>query len=81
MTQQDLYAEISPIATKILQIPEFNSSAPMTSTPKWDSLVHVQLPSAFEKKFGIEISPDDAFKLTSAERLMQYLHAILKDKK
>jgi len=81
MTPQDLYAEVSPIATKILQIPQFNSSASMTSIPEWDSLAHVQLLSAIEKKFGIEISPDDAFKLTSAERLMQYLHAILKDKK
>jgi acyl carrier protein len=52
----------------------------MSSTPEWDSLNHVQLLSAIEKKFCIEISPDEAFKLTSADRLVQYLHGILKGK-
>jgi acyl carrier protein len=80
MTDQDLYAEISPIATKILQIAQFNTSVNMGSTPEWDSMNHVQLLSAIEKKFGIEISPDEAFKLTSADRLVQYLHGILKGK-
>ena len=32
----------------------------MTSTPLWDSLKHVQLLSAVERKFGIEIDGDDA---------------------
>jgi acyl carrier protein len=80
MTLQELYAEVSPIATQILQIPQFDSSVNMSSTPEWDSLNHVQLLSAVEKKFGVEISPDEAFKLTSADRLVQYLHAILKGK-
>lgn len=80
MTEHDLYAEISPMATKILQISEFNSGISMTSTPEWDSLAHIQLLGAIEKRFGLEISPDDAFKLTSADRLVKYLHATLKDK-
>ena len=80
MTQQELYAEVSPIATQILQVPQFDSSVNMSSTPEWDSLNHVQLLSAIEKKFGVEISPDEAFKLTSADRLVQYLHGILKAK-
>ena len=80
MTQQELYAEVSPIATQILQIPTFDSGVNMSSTPEWDSLNHVQMLSALEKKFGIEISPDEAFKLTSADRLVQYLDGILKGK-
>ena len=80
MTEQSLYAEISPLATQILQIPRFDSSVNMTSNPEWDSLAHVQLLSAMEKKFAIEVSPDDAFKLTSADRLVQYLRAILEGK-
>jgi acyl carrier protein len=80
MTQQELYAEISPIATQILHISDFDSGVNMASTPEWDSMNHVQLLSAIEKKFGIEISPDEAFKLTSADRLAQYLHGILKGK-
>ena len=80
MTLQELYAEVSPIATQILQIPQFDSSVNMSSTPEWDSLNHVQLLSAIEKKFGIEISVDEAFKLTSADRLVRYLHGILREK-
>jgi acyl carrier protein len=80
MTQQELYDEISPIAVQVLQIPEFDSSVNMNSTPEWDSLAHVQLLSAMEKKFGIEISADEAFKLTSADKLVKYLHDTLKDK-
>lgn len=81
MTEQDLQAEITPIAIQILQIPQFDSSVNMTSTPEWDSLAHIQLLSAIERKFGIQVSPDDAFKLTSADRLVQYLHAMLRDKR
>jgi len=80
MTLQELYAEVSPIATQILQIPQFDSSVNMSSTPEWDSLAHIQLLSAIEKKFGIEISVDEAFKLTSADRLVRYLHGILRGK-
>lgn len=80
MTVQELYAEVSPIALEVLQIPHFDSSVTMTSTPEWDSLSHVQLLSAIERKFSIEISADEAFKLTSADKLVRYLHETLKGK-
>lgn len=80
MTLQELYVEISPVATQILQVPRFDSSINVSSTPEWDSLNHVQLLGTIEKRFGIEISPDEAFKLTSADRLVRYLHGILKGK-
>ena len=80
MTLQELYAEVSPIATQVLQIPQFDSSVNMTSTPEWDSLNHVQLLSAIERKFAVEISPDEAFKLTSADKLVNYVHGMLKGK-
>ena len=77
MTVEQIYAEVAPIATQILQIPQFDSSVNMSSTPEWDSLNHVQLLAAIEKNFSVEISPDEAFKITSADRLIQYLHGIL----
>jgi acyl carrier protein len=80
MTVQELYAAISPIAVQVLQIPKFDNTVTMTSTPDWDSLSHVQLLSAIEKKFSIEISADEAFKLTSADKLVGYLHETLKGK-
>jgi acyl carrier protein len=80
MTLPELYAEVSPIAVEVLRVPRFDSTVTMTSTPEWDSLNHVQLLSAIERKFAIEISADEAFKLTSAEKLIRYLHDRLKEK-
>jgi acyl carrier protein len=77
MTIQELYAAVTPVAQQVLKIPRFDSSVSMTSTPSWDSLKHCQLLSAIERKFGIEISGDDAFKLTSADKLIQYLQTML----
>jgi len=77
MTLQELYAAVSPVAEQVLQIPRFDSTVSMTSTPSWDSLHHVQFLGAVERRFGIEISGDEAFKLTSAEKLIRYLHATL----
>ncbi len=80
MTLQEMYAEVSPIAVQVLRIPQFDSMVTMNSTPEWDSLAHVQLLSAIERKFAIEISADEAFKLTSADKLVRYLHDTLKGK-
>jgi acyl carrier protein len=77
MTVQEVYAAVSPVATQVLRIPQFDSTVSMNSTPSWDSLNHVHLLSALERKFGIEISGDEAFRLTSAERLVRYLQATL----
>ena len=80
MTEHELYVQIGQIAAEILQVPQFDSSVNMMSTPEWDSLNHVQLLSAIEKKFSVEITPDEAFKLTSADRLVRYVHGILGEK-
>lgn len=77
MTVQELYSAVSPLAEQVLQIPKFDETTDMISTSAWDSLRHIQLLSAVERKFGIEIEADDAFRLTSAERLIQYLHTKL----
>lgn len=77
MTFEELYAAVAPVGEQVLQVPRFDNTVTMTSTPAWDSLRHVQLLSAIEKKFGIEISADEAFKLTSADRLVRYLHTTL----
>jgi acyl carrier protein len=77
MTLPEIYETISPVAERTLQIPHFDSTVSMTSTPSWDSLNHVQLLSAIERKLGIEIGAEDAFKLTSADRLVKYLFSVL----
>jgi acyl carrier protein len=77
MTLPEIYEAISPMAEQTLQIPHFDSTVSMTSTPSWDSLKHVQLLSAVERKLGIEIGDEDAFKLTSADRLVKYVFSVL----
>ena len=77
MTVDDLYSVVSPLAEQVLHIPRFDAATNMITTPAWDSLRHIQLLGAVERKFGIEISGDDSFKLTSADKLVQYLHSRL----
>jgi acyl carrier protein len=77
MTVEALYAVVSPLAEQVLHIPKFDNETSMVSTTSWDSLRHIQLLGAVERKFGIEISGDDSFRLTSADKLIQYLHTRL----
>jgi acyl carrier protein len=77
MTDQELYVAISPLAEQVLKIEHFDSTITMMSTPSWDSLTHIRLLSAVERQFGIEIDGDDAFRLTSAEKLIKYLRSKL----
>ena len=75
MTDQELYVAISPMAEQVLQIERFDNTVTMMSTPSWDSMTHIQLLSGVERQFGIEIDGDDAFRLTSAEKLVKYLQS------
>ncbi len=77
MTVQELFTAVSPLAEQVLQIPKFDETTSMLSTPEWDSLRHIQLLSTIERRFGIEIDADDAFRLTSADKLIQHLHTKL----
>ena len=80
MSVKELYAAVAPLAQQILQIPEFDEVTTMLNTPAWDSLRHIQLLGAIERKFGIEISADDSFRLCSADKLIHYVHAKLQEK-
>ncbi|MBV8845195.1 MAG: acyl carrier protein [Bryobacterales bacterium] len=77
MTLEQVYAAVSPVAEQVLQIPRFDHTQTMMSAPTWDSLRHIQLLSAVEREFGIEIGADDAFRLVTADKLVQYVHARL----
>jgi len=79
MTLQEIYPAVSVVAEEVLQIAKFHESQTMMSTPSWDSLRHIQLLSAIERRFGIEIGGDDAFRLTSADKLVRYIHTRLQE--
>ena len=80
MTVEELYATVAPLAELVLQIPKFDHTATMVSTPEWDSLRHIQLLGSIERKFDIKISADDSFRLCSADKLIHYVHARLQEK-
>lgn len=80
MTVEELFAAVAPLAEQVLQIPKFDEMTTMLSTPAWDSLRHIQLLGAIERKFGIEISADASFKLCSADKLIHYVHARIQEK-
>lgn len=80
MTIQEVYDAVFPIAVEVLQITSFDSTVSMSSTPEWDSLANVSLLSAIERTFSIEISPDEAYKLTSADKLVRYIQKTLGEK-
>jgi acyl carrier protein len=77
MTIEDVYAQISPLAMQVLKIDHFDSTVTMNSTEEWDSLSHVRLLSAIERQFPIEIGAEDAYRLTTADRLVRYVHGAL----
>jgi acyl carrier protein len=77
MTREEVSAAVSLLAEQVLQIPTCDHTLTMMSTPSWDSLRHIQLLSAIEREFGIEIGADDAFRLTSADKLVRYVLARL----
>jgi len=77
LNTQEIYQAVSPVAENVLSISKFDDTVTMNSTPTWDSLNHIQLLAAVERHFGIEISEDEAFRLTSAERLVRYIQTTL----
>jgi ribulose-bisphosphate carboxylase large chain len=79
MSVEELYAVVAPLAEQVLQIPKFDQETTMLSTQAWDSLRHIQLLGAIERKFGIQVSADEAFRLCSADKLIHYLHARLQE--
>src|SRR5262249_50710547 len=80
MTVEELFAVLAPLAEQVLQIPQFDHGTTMVNTPEWDSLHHIQLLGAIERKFDIKISADDSFRLCSADKLIHYVEARLQEK-
>ena len=41
--------------------------------PEWDSLAHVQLITALEEQFAVEIPPEDSINFESLQAIMDWL--------
>ena len=55
---EDIFKEIFGVSEITEKSSRYNNSA-------WNSLKHIQLIVALEKRFGIEITFDDSLKITS----------------
>ena len=66
---------LEDVFSKTFKISDVDSikNLELNQIPKWDSLGHLRLILAIEKKFSIKISNDKITKLTSFKLLLDYL--------
>ena len=62
--------KLSEIFNEILDLKEFEMNLTMDDVQEWDSLRHIQLLSAIEEAFGIEIQFEDAIEMVSVESII-----------
>ena len=71
----DLRNRTIKIFSKIMEVEE--SSVTDNSSPDnvagWDSLTHIELISALEEEFSIQISPEDSIDLENFQMLISFL--------
>lgn len=67
--------DLEDVFSKTFKISDVDSikNLELNQIPKWDSLGHLRLILAIEKKFSIKISNDKITKLTSFKLLLDYL--------
>lgn len=72
---EEVLAEVMKTVLKVNSI-ERNDS--MENIPYWDSLKHLQLIAAIEKKFGIEFSFEDSIKMTTVSSILNLVQKYIK---
>ena len=62
--------KLSEIFSEILDLKQFDMNLTMDNIQEWDSLRHIQLLSAIEEAFGIEIQFEDSIEMVSVESII-----------
>ena len=62
--------KLSEIFNEILDLKQFEFNLTMGDVQEWDSLRHIQLLSAIEEAFGIEIQFEDTIEMVSVESII-----------
>lgn len=70
MTDEQLIEKLSDVFSETLAISKFELSITMDEVQEWDSLKHIQLVSAIEGAFGIEIQFEDAIEMISVKSII-----------
>jgi len=66
--------KLNKIFYKIFKINKKNiTNANMYQIAQWDSLAHIKLINAIQKKFKITINDESSYKLTSYKRFLEFL--------
>lgn len=70
-------AALQELVRAVLELPADAdvTTAAQGISPMWDSLAHVNLMTALESEFDLEIDLDDSLQLTSYDAVRQYIAA------
>jgi len=70
MKDEKVIEKLSKVFNEILGVKEFKLNITMDEVQEWDSLKHIQLLSAIEDTFEIEIPFEDAIEMISVESII-----------
>lgn len=81
MNDEQISRKLSEVFNEILDVKELKLCLTMDEVQEWDSLKHIQLLSAIEDAFGIEIQFEDAIEMVSVVSIIDKIKKyITKDK-
>ena len=80
MNNVEILKELIKIFKRILEIQHFSLKSSMENIPEWDSLKHIQLISAIEDNFEIEIDFEDVINMTSIPTIVNIVRNYLEKK-
>lgn len=70
MTDKQIIVKLSSVFNEVLGVKEFSLNITMEKAEEWDSLKHIQLLSAIEDVFRIEIQFEDGIEMISGESIL-----------
>lgn len=72
--------DVKAIVAEVLEIPvgQINEQTTMESVDTWDSLRHMEMIVAIERRFNVEFEAEEALEMTSIEGIKRMLGAKLK---
>lgn len=79
MNRQQIDAILEPLVKEIFNIDYYNQSINMDNEDNWDSLAHIQLLSALEEAFNLEIQFEDTMEMISISGIVKKLEEYTKN--
>ncbi|MBC8278886.1 MAG: acyl carrier protein [FCB group bacterium] len=73
MNRPEIDAKLEELVKDILRIDYYNHNIAMENEDNWDSLAHIQLLSAIEEEFHIEIKFQDTMEMTSIRAIISMI--------